>query len=34
MIGLCVGRGWQYHRDGEEVRWREGKDIPPGRAGL
>ena len=20
----------QYHRDGEEVRWREGKDLPPG----
>ncbi|WP_172387833.1 IS1182 family transposase [Streptomyces sp. MNP-20] len=21
----------QYHRDGGEVRWREGKDLPPGR---
>jgi transposase len=21
----------QYHRDGEEVRWREGKDLPPSR---
>ncbi|MGV9568062.1 IS1182 family transposase, partial [Streptomyces sp. NPDC003480] len=21
----------QYHRDGEGVRWREGKDLPPGR---
>jgi transposase len=20
----------QYHRDGREVRWREGKDLPPG----
>lgn len=20
----------QYHRDGQEVRWREGKDLPPG----
>jgi transposase len=29
-------RAWveQYHRDGEEVRWREGKDLPPGRARL
>ncbi|MEU9546713.1 transposase [Streptomyces mirabilis] len=26
-------RAWieQYHRDGEEVRWREAKDLPPGR---
>jgi transposase len=26
-------RAWveQYHRDGEGVRWREGKDLPPGR---
>jgi transposase len=25
-------RAWgeQYHRDGEGVRWREGKDLPPG----
>ena len=25
-------RAWeqQYRRDGEEVRWREGKDLPPG----
>jgi hypothetical protein len=25
-------RAWdqQYHRDGQEVRWREGKDLPPG----
>ncbi|MEU9015044.1 transposase [Streptomyces sp. NPDC048479] len=25
-------RAWdqQYHRDAEEVRWREGKDLPPG----
>lgn len=21
----------QYHRDGQEVRWREGKDLPPSR---
>ncbi|MFE9969145.1 IS1182 family transposase [Streptomyces sp. NPDC005525] len=29
-------RAWieQYHRDGEEVRWREGKDLPPGRRRL
>ena len=20
----------QYHRDGQEVRWREGRDLPPG----
>ncbi|MET8631135.1 IS1182 family transposase [Kitasatospora sp. NPDC004669] len=28
-----LGRAWseQYHRDGEGVRWREGKDLPPGR---
>lgn len=24
----------QYHRDGEGVRWREGKDLPPGRLRL
>jgi transposase len=24
----------QYHRDGEGVRWREGKDLPPGRRRL
>jgi Transposase DDE domain len=24
----------QYHRDGEEVRWREGKDLPPSRRRL
>ncbi|WP_331748350.1 IS1182 family transposase [Streptomyces chartreusis] len=24
----------QYHRDGQEVRWREGKDLPPGRKRL
>jgi hypothetical protein len=29
-------RAWveQYHRDGEGVRWREGKDLPPGRRRL
>ncbi|MFF1740771.1 IS1182 family transposase [Streptomyces mirabilis] len=29
-------RAWveQYHRDGEEVRWREGKDLPPARRRL
>ena len=29
-------RAWaeQYHRDGEGVRWREGKDLPPGRSRL
>ncbi|MGW5277224.1 IS1182 family transposase [Streptomyces sp. NPDC004044] len=29
-------RAWveQYHRDGEGVRWREGKDLPPGRLRL
>ncbi|MET7520648.1 hypothetical protein ABZS88_46585 [Streptomyces sp. NPDC005480] len=29
-------RAWveQYHRDGQEVRWREGKDLPPGRCRL
>lgn len=29
-------RAWveQYHRDGEEVHWREGKDLPPGRRRL
>ncbi|MFD8222262.1 IS1182 family transposase [Streptomyces sp. NPDC059697] len=29
-------RAWveQYHRDGKEVRWREGKDLPPGRRRL
>lgn len=28
-----LGRVWQqqYRRDGQEVRWREGKDLPPGR---
>ncbi|MGW8687050.1 IS1182 family transposase [Streptomyces sp. NPDC055817] len=31
-----LGRAWveQYHRDGEGVRWREGKDLPPGRRRL
>lgn len=24
----------QYYRDGQEVRWREGKDLPPGRERL
>jgi transposase len=29
-------RAWveQYHRDGEGVRWREAKDLPPGRRRL
>jgi transposase len=29
-------RAWdeQYHRDGTEVRWREGKDLPPGQQRL
>jgi transposase len=29
-------RAWieQYHRDGQGVRWREGKDLPPGRRRL
>ncbi|MEU2517137.1 IS1182 family transposase [Streptomyces syringium] len=29
-------RAWseQYHRDRQEVRWREGKDLPPGRQRL
>ncbi|MFF0044188.1 transposase [Streptomyces mirabilis] len=29
-------RAWaeQYHRDGKGVRWREGNDLPPGRARL
>ncbi|KPI01857.1 hypothetical protein OK006_7877 [Actinobacteria bacterium OK006] len=29
-------RAWveQYHRDGEGVRWREGKDLPPARRRL
>lgn len=29
-------RAWveQYHRDGEGVRWREGKDLPRGRRRL
>ncbi|MFD0502415.1 transposase [Streptomyces chiangmaiensis] len=29
-------RAWveQYHRDGEGVHWREGKDLPPGRCRL
>lgn len=29
-------RTWseQYHRDGQEVRWREGKDLPPARERL
>ncbi|MCX5321302.1 IS1182 family transposase [Streptomyces sp. NBC_00120] len=29
-------RAWveQYHRDGEGVHWREGKDLPPGRRRL
>ncbi|MFJ8785353.1 transposase [Streptomyces sp. NPDC102476] len=29
-------RAWaeQYHRDGQEVRWREGKDLPPARERL
>ncbi|MFE5597532.1 IS1182 family transposase [Streptomyces sp. NPDC056549] len=29
-------RAWQeqYHRDGSGVRWREGKDLPPGRQRL
>ncbi len=29
-------RAWveQYHRDGEGVRWREGKDLPPARERL
>ncbi|MFE2093124.1 IS1182 family transposase [Streptomyces sp. NPDC059460] len=29
-------RAWveQYHRDAEGVRWREGKDLPPGRLRL
>ena len=28
----ALRRAWdqQYHRDGQEVRWREGKDLPPG----
>lgn len=28
----ALRRAWdqQYHRDGEEARWREGKDLPPG----
>lgn len=28
-----LARAWvqQYHRDGQEVRWREGKDLPPSR---
>jgi transposase len=28
----ALRRAWdqQYRRDGEEVRWREGKDLPPG----
>ena len=28
----ALRRAWgqQYHRDGEEVRWREGNDLPPG----
>jgi transposase len=29
---VTLRRAWdqQYRRDGEEVRWREGKDLPPG----
>ena len=28
----ALRRAWgqQYHRNGQEVRWREGKDLPPG----
>ena len=28
----ALRRAWdqQYHQDGREVRWREGKDLPPG----
>jgi transposase len=28
----ALRRAWdqQYHRDGQEVRWREGRDLPPG----
>lgn len=28
---LALAWQQQYHRDGEEVRWREGKDLPPSR---
>ncbi|MER6273819.1 hypothetical protein [Streptomyces sp900105755] len=31
VLRRAGGGGERYHRDGEDVLWGEGKDLPPGR---